>query len=81
MKFEYYKNPDFFKMPNEKFWAMGYAEKCIQDYNSFIKPILEELCLVEDKSAIALAKNLWCSKNATKELIKEQLELYKRYKN
>lgn len=81
MKFEYYMNPDFLKMPNEKFWAVGAAERWIQDYNSFINPILKELGLVEDESAIALAKNLWYSKNATEELIREQLELYKHYKN
>lgn len=81
MKQRRYNNPRWLAKPVESFWKDSEKKKWQQFYNESVWAILNELGLLEDEKAHALAKNLWYSANEGEDAIKRELIAYKELKN
>ena len=77
MKQRRYNNARWLAKPVEAFWEETERMKWQKFYNECVSSILNELDLLEDETALSLAKNLWHSAREGEDVIKKELLDYK----
>lgn len=75
-----YRNPHWLNSPVDSLLKDSERMQWSKFYNECISPMLKNMGLVGDKTALEFAEKLWYSANADEQTIKAELKKYKEYK-